>query len=206
MKEFAWPLQIVPRRMVLPNLEIFYPQITFGTNQSALQSMNKQTSDLVQKLIQEQGYYQDPFRAQVNGFFEIKNNQRGVLSLTIGNYTYHYHAAHGNTIIKSLTFDIDTGKNYQLHELFKPNSNYLKRLDEIIKKQIKERDIPIINGFVGVKPDQDYYIADKALVIYYQLYVMTPYVFGFPMFPISVYEIQDIIKEDSPLGVMLINR
>ncbi len=206
MNEFALPLQIVPRRMVLPNLEIFFPQITFGTNQNALQSMNKQISDLVQELIREQGYFQDPLRTQVNGFFELKNNQRGVLSLVIGNYTYPYHAAHGTTVLKSLTFDIATGRNYQLHELFKPNSNYLQRLDAIIKRQIKERNVPIINGFIGVKPNQDYYIADKALVIYYQLYEMTPYVFGFPMFPISVYEIQDIIREDGPLGVMLINR
>ncbi|MFA5537188.1 MAG: DUF3298 domain-containing protein [Bacillota bacterium] len=206
MNEFALPLQIVSRRMVLPNLEIFFPQIIFGTNQSALQSMNRQITDLVQRLIREQGYFQDPMRTQVNGFFELKNNQRGVLSLVIGNYTYPYHAAHGLTILKSLTFDIATGRNYQLRELFKPNADYQRRLDTIIKRQIREREIPIINGFVGVKPDQDYYIADKALVIYYQLYAMTPYVFGFPMFPISVYEIRDIIREDGPLGVMLINR
>jgi hypothetical protein len=64
--------------------------------------------------------------------------------------TRQHMAAPGLTIIKSLTFDIKTGRNYQLYEL-------------------------------------------------------TPYVFGFPQFPISVYEIQDIIREDAPLGVMLIN-
>lgn len=42
-------------------------------------------------------------------------------------------------------------------------------------------------------------------MIYYQLYELTAYVFGFPQFPISVYEIQDIIKENGPLGVMLMN-
>ena len=48
-------------------------------------------------------------------------------------------------------------------------------------------------------------MADKALVIYFQLYDITPYVFGFPMFPISVYEIQDIIDENGPLGRMAVN-
>ncbi|WP_368073024.1 RsiV family protein [Virgibacillus salinus] len=56
-----------------------------------------------------------------------------------------------------------------------------------------------------MQPDQDFYIADKALVIYFQLYEITPYVFGFPMFPISVYAIKDIINEDGPLGRMAEN-
>ena len=39
--------------------------------------------------------------------FEIKNNQRQVLSLSLSNYTYHYRAAHGMTYIKSITFDLE---------------------------------------------------------------------------------------------------
>lgn len=81
----------------------------------------------------------------------------------------------------------------------------MKKLSDIVLKQIKEREIDLLGEFKPVKPNQDYYIADKSLVIYYQLYEITPYVFGFPQFPISVYEIQDIINEDGPLGVMLIN-
>ena len=61
----------------------------------------------------------------------------------------------------------------------------------------------MINEFTTIRPEQDYYIADKALVIYFQLYELTPYAYGFPYFPISVYEIQDIIDENGPLGRML---
>ena len=61
----------------------------------------------------------------------------------------------------------------------------------------------MITEFTTIKPDQDYYIADKALVIYFQLYDLVPYAWGFPMFPISVYDIQDIIDENGPLGKML---
>lgn len=203
MNTIILPLQIIPWRLTLPNLEVFYPKIVAGTNPEAMERMNQQIYDLMQRLITSQDYYQNPQTAQVTGSFELKNNQRGVLSLTLINYTYHLHAAHGNTIIKSLTFDIATGKNYQLGELFKPNTNYQQRLGRIIEKQIRERQIPLLEKFPGVKPNQDYYIADKALVIYYQLYELTAYVYGLPMFPISVFEIQDIIKENSPLGVML---
>lgn len=205
MNGIQLPIQIIPKRITMLNLDVFYPFIIAGTNPSAMQRMNQQIYNLVNRLIVEQGYYQSSQMTQVNGYFEIKTNERGVLSLSIINYTYRYHAAHGLTVIRSLTFDIQTGRNYLLYELFKPESNYIKILSEMIQEQIEERDIVLLEEFKGVRPDQDYYIADKALVIYYQLYELTAYAFGFPQFPISVYALQDIIKEDSPLGVMLAN-
>ncbi len=205
MNGIQLPIQIIPKRITMLNLDVFYPFIIAGTNPSAMQRMNQQIYNLVNRLIVEQGYYQSPQMTQVNGYFEIKTNERGVLSLSIINYTYRYHAAHGLTVIRSLTFDIQTGRNYLLYELFKPESDYIKILSEMIQEQIEERDIVLLEEFKGVRPDQDYYIADKALVIYYQLYELTAYAFGFPQFPISVYALQDIIKEDSPLGVMLAN-
>mgnify|MGYP000914045480 CR=1 FL=1 len=205
MSNIQLPVQIITRKIVRPNLEIFYPVIAAGTNPNAMLKMNQQIYNLVNRLIIDQGYYQSPQTTSVTGYYEIKTNERGVLSLSIINYTYQQYAAHGLTIIKSLNFDINTGKNYQLFELFKPGSDYQKVLSKIIEKQINERDIPLLDGFKGVSPNQDYYIADKALVIYYQLYELTAYAYGFPHFPISVYEIQDIINENALLGVMAVN-
>ncbi|HHW07549.1 MAG TPA: DUF3298 domain-containing protein [Clostridia bacterium] len=205
MNLYQLPVQIVPKRMAMHNLQVVYPLITAGTNPMAMHHMNQQIYALVQHLITQQGYYQDPRTVSVTGNFEIKTNERGVLSLSLINYAYREHAAHGMTIIKSLNFDIYTGKEHYLGELFKPDSDYLTRLDAIVQQQIKARDIPVIDEFPGVAPNQDFYIADKALVIYYQLYDLAPYAYGFPQFPISVYELQDIIEEDSLLGTMLAN-
>lgn len=205
MSNIQLPVQIITRKIVMPNLEVYYPVIVAGTNSNAMLKMSQQIYNLINRLIIEQGYYQSPQTTSVIGYYEIKTNERGVLSLSVNNYTYRQYAAHGLTIIKSLNFDIKTGRNYQLYELFKPGSDYEKVLSEIIQRQIKERDIPLLDGFKGVAPNQDYYIADKALVIYYQLYELTAYVYGFPHFPISVYEIEDIINQDALLGVMLEN-
>ena len=139
------------------------------------------------------------------GTYELKNNQRNVLSLTLSNYSYYYNAAHGMTNIKSLTFDLEKERLCELSDLFKPGSNYVDTISKLIHAQIKQRNIPLINEFTVIRPNQYFYIADKALVIYFQLYELTPYVFGFPMFPISVYDIQDIIDEDGPLGRMAMN-
>ncbi len=139
------------------------------------------------------------------GTYEIKNNQRNILSLTLANYTYHEQAAHGMTYLSSLTFDLATGQKYTLNQLFKTGSHYIARLSTQILKQISERNIPLITDFVKIRPDQDFYIADKTLVIYFQLYEITPYVYGFPMFPISVYELEDVINDNGPLAKMLAN-
>jgi len=180
---------------------VVYPVVVGMTNLWVQDKINRDIYCLVNYLLNLQGYFENPMTT-VTGTYELKNNQKGFLSLSVINYAFS-GGAHGMTYIKSLNIDIGTGRNYMLSDLFKPGSDYIGRLNEIIRRQIKERQIPVINEFTTIKPDQDYYIADKALVIYFQLYELTPYAYGFPYFPISVYEIQDIIDENGPLGRML---
>lgn len=89
--------------------------------------------------------------------------------MTLSFYYMPHPAAHGMTYLKALTFDIGTGKVYLLSELFKPGSNYVKVISDIVAEQIKRRNITLLDGFNGIKPNQDYYLADKTIVIYFQL-------------------------------------
>jgi hypothetical protein len=198
MNNIQLPVQITSQKLIKPNLEVIYPQIR-GLGK---EKINRTILNLVYKLINEQGYYQSP-GMKVNGSYEIKTNERGVLSLSLINYAYPPHAAHGMTIIKSITADLQTGKIYTLSELFNPSIYYLGIISDLIKEQIETRNIPLLKPFDVIKTDQDYYIADKILVIYFQLYELTPYAFGFPEFPISVYQIESIIKPGTPLFKML---
>lgn len=188
-----------------PKKRVYYPQAYQMKNQQLQHLINQSISDQAKNLINFQVGNMPSTVQEMLGTYEIKNNQRQVLSLTQSNYTYHYRAAHGMTFIRSLTFDLKRGKRCDLKDLFKPGSDYVKRLSTLIHEQIKERNIEVISEFTTIKPNQEFYIADKTLVIYFQLYDFTPYVFGFPMFPISVYDIQDIIDEDGPLGRMATN-
>jgi hypothetical protein len=188
-----------------PEKTVFYPRVIGMQNQELERSINRAIADQTQQLINQQIGNMPTTVEQMIGLYEIKNNQRQVLSLSLSNYTYHYHAAHGMTYIKSLTFDLQKEKLCELKDLFKPGSDYVNRLSTLIHAQIKQRDIQLLNGFTVIRPNQDFYIADKVLVIYFQLYEITPYVVGFPMFPISVFDIQDIIDENGPLGRMAVN-
>ena len=184
---------------------VSYPQVIGMQNQEWERSINQTIAYQTQQLINEQVGNIPTTVEEMIGSYEVKNNQRQVLSLSLSNYTYHYHAAHGMTYIKSLTFDLKKGKLCELKDLFKSGSDYVKRLSILIDKQIKQRNIPLLNGFTVIRPNQDFYIADKVLVIYFQLYEITPYVFGLPMFPISVFDIENIIDENGPLSRMAVN-
>ena len=187
------------------NKTVFYPHVVGMQNHELERFINHTIVRQTQQLINEQVGNMPTTVEEMIGLYEVKNNQRQVLSLSLSNYTYHYQAAHGLTLIKSLSFDLEKGKLSNLNDLFKPGSDYVERLSTLVNNQITKRDIPLLGEFQGIRPDQDFYIADKALVIYFQLYEITPYVFGFPMFPISVYDIQDIIDESGPLGRLAVN-
>lgn len=201
MAEMNLPVQVATMQMLLPRLEVNYP-VVFGLPDPVVQqTINSKIQGLVNSMIREQGYYENPL-TQITGTYELKTNERGILSLAIIIYSFA-GGAHGITVTKSLTIDVQTGQVYQLADLFKPGVNYVKILSDIVRMQIKERNIPLLGEFKGISRNQDFYIADKCLVIYFQLYEITAYVYGFQYFPISVYEIQDIINEEGPLGRMI---
>lgn len=77
---------------------------------------------------------------------------------------------------------MESGKLYQLKDLFFPNSPYVEKLSEMVNAQIERRSIQVFEKPVTIREDQDYYLANKCLVLFFQLYEITPYVYGFPYF------------------------
>ncbi len=201
MANQIFPVNTIPQRMNKPRLDVYYPLIVTSPVPLARQKMNMDIYRLTDQLLTDQGYYENQMTT-CTGWYELKTNERAILSLYLGNYAFS-GGAHGLTIIKALTFTTNDARSYTLKELFKPGSDYVAVLSAIVAAQIKQRDIQLLDDFKGIRPDQDFYIADKCLVLYFQLYEITPYALGFQFFPISVYEIQDIIDENGPLGRML---
>lgn len=202
----ALPVSIQTNMLNNEFAKIYYPQVIGLNNKNIEHFINETIFNLVNYLVQQQ-YEQQGTNAFIEmiGTFEIKTNERNILSLSLANYAYAYEHAHGLTLMKSLTFNIQTGKQYELADLFKQGSNYVEVLSKKIHEQISERDIPILNDFSTISPNQDFYIADKSLVIYFQLYEITPYYIGIPMFPISVYTLENIAVENGPLDIMATN-
>lgn len=184
-----------------PKVNVYYPVIYNLSNHGAQQKMNEAIVTTLNKILVEQNFYESNL-VELLASYELKNNQRGILSLNIIVYSFT-GGAHGMTIVKSLTFDTKTGKQYTLNELFKPGSDYEKKLSAIINQKIIDWNVQLLGKFEGIRSDQDFYIADTVLVIYFQLYEITPYYWGFPYFPIPILDIADIIQPNGPLDRMM---
>jgi hypothetical protein len=198
-----FPVRITTKKIPhkSPNVNIYFPAVTNLNNPDAQAKINHAIMTLLNEILIEQSYYK-PALVEMVAYYEIKNNQRGILSLNLIVYSFT-GGAHGMTIIKALTFDTATGKQFTLKELFKDGSNYVEQLSAIIKVDIKKWKIQLLDEFKAIRPDQDYYIADTSLVVYFQLYEITPYYWGFPYFPIPILDVADIRKPNSPLDTMM---
>jgi hypothetical protein len=204
MERYRLPIPIQTNTITSLNLSIYYPQL-FLLNKTSQQTINEAIYRKVYALfskVNKQGYFQ-PGISEMTGDYEVKNNQRGIVSITLSNFTNMPTLAHPVTYLDSITTDVRNGRIYLLKDLFKSNSNYRERINKLIEVQIKERNIPLLDSFKGIHPNQKYYIADKALIIYFDMYDITPGYVGFPMFPIMSYHLQDIIEDTSPLGILL---
>lgn len=193
----ALPAGVMTHKIAGKKLTILYPSIT-GPHVLSLQKINTDILNNVQNQIRFGGY-DGGVQTDMQGTYELKTNERDFLSLTLLNYVYS-GGAHGMSFLKGLTYDTQTGRKYKLQDLFKIDSNYKERLSSIISEQLKEREITLLDPpFKSIRPDQDFYLADKSLVIYFQLYEIAAYAYGFLYFPISIYDLQDIIDPDGPL-------
>lgn len=197
------PVAIQTLHYGTPPVRIRVPRVAGLADQTVQASINRQIMQLAQQLYAQQMQAQTPGATEMDAYYEIKTNERGVLSLIQVNGAYTPPMAHGMTFAGSQTFTVEDGKNWPLAELFKPGAAYVERLSAQIAAQIRERDLPVLEPFRAIRPDQDYYLADKSIVVYFQLYEMSPYYVGFPMFPISLYTVQDIIREGSPADRLL---
>lgn len=197
------PVSIVTKKLphASPNVTVYYPAVVHLQNANAQSRINHTIVSALNKLLVERDFYA-PGLVELVANYEIKTNERGILSLNLIVYSFT-GGAHGMTTVQSLTFDTKTGKQYALKDLFKPNSHYEEKISAIISKKIKDWDIQLLEPFKGIRSDQDFYIADTSLVIYFQLYEIAPYAWGFPYFPIPILDLQDIILPNSPLDRMM---
>ncbi|UHA73605.1 DUF3298 and DUF4163 domain-containing protein [Paenibacillus sp. 481] len=199
---YPLPIQIQPFVIRKPNLHVYVPQIVQLVDRQAQTRMNRTIYDTVIRLIRATAYESSPATTQVLGFYEVKLNERRLLSITLIIYDYPEGAAHGMTYLQGLTFDVKTGKLITLRDLFKPGVDYVTPLSQDVARQIKERQIPVIEPFHHIQPDQPFYLTAKALVLFFQLYDLAPYAYGFQYFPISIYDLNDIKAENGVIDTL----
>ena len=128
--------------------------------------------------------------------YTLSYNKNGYLSLVVDYYSYT-GGAHGMTNKVAYNYDLKTGKEIALADIFKKEFSYKKYMNKEITSQMKNsKDIFFYDdgGFKTIADKQPYYISDGNIVIYFQLYEIAPYAAGFPEFRIPFSSVQDNMK------------
>src|SRR5690625_6711094 len=135
------PVSIKTMVIKREGMTIYYPQVILMMDMGIQKNINQTTFQRVQYLIKQQHIQQDAEEfVEVIGTFEIKTNERNLLSLSLSNYAYAPLHAHGLTLMKSLTFDSMTGRLYRLQDLFRPDSDYIGVLSRLVHQQIRSEE------------------------------------------------------------------
>ncbi|WP_373599295.1 DUF3298 and DUF4163 domain-containing protein [Paraclostridium bifermentans] len=114
-------------------------------------------------------------------------NKDNIVSIPITMYEFT-GGAHGFTTLKSFNYDIKNGVEIKLGDLFSEDCNYTEIINGYIAKEIsKDKSIYFTGeeGFKGISDNQNFYIEEDGVVVYFGLYEIAPYSSGIPKFKIS---------------------
>ncbi|WP_440109008.1 WG repeat-containing protein [Paenibacillus sp. QZ-Y1] len=179
-----------------PDYLVYYPQVEGMTDQAAQLAVNAKLKTLSQvKPIPADQKLDYTY----TGDFDISFYQQQLLQLKLTGYNYPFGAAHGMPTMVYAIINLGSGQMYELKDLFKPNSDYVKVLSQIVGDQIKndpQYSYVFPDTYEGISPNQPFFVTADALHLYFSPYEIAPYVAGFPTFTISFAQIKDIIDTE----------
>jgi hypothetical protein len=174
---------------------VYYPQIEGMENP---ESVNRALKELA-------GVKPVPAHAQLEsnytGDYEIPFYKKNLLVIKMTGYDYPFCAAHGMPVERYAHMNLKTGSMYQLKDLFKPGSSYVKIISDRIGDQIKNNgkysSYLFPEEYHGIKADQPFFISEAGLNIYFHPYEIAAFAAGFPTFTIPFDDLTDIINTNS---------
>jgi predicted secreted protein len=197
----GYPVSILERKIENPRILVKYPEFRGFKNQELQRKINEKIQDVVYKVIWSQGFEKDP-QLLVKGISQITLNRGGILSIVFRLNFLTNETTTAFFKVKALTFDLRNGYVYKFEDLFKSNSNYVSQINKLIKRQIVERNIPLLKKFKTIEQGQRFYLSADSLVIYFPSNEYTPNSFGILEFVIPYTDLKDIAYQKGPLVKM----
>ena len=120
---------------------------------------------------------------QLYARYKLTNNS-DIISFYIDYYQFS-GGAHGITNRIAYNIEKSSGIEMQLKDIFKDNYNYKDVINKEISRQISkdpDRYFTGKDGFNGIGDNQNFYIKNNTVVIYFGLYEIAPYAAGISEF------------------------
>lgn len=134
----------------------------------------------------------------VSGEYRLSLQQDHLISLTLTYSGFGPYMAHPMHYRRSLTADLRTGAIYTLADLLRPGA--LEQLARLVEDELRRQDVPLLVDQVVLSPEHDFYLTPEALVVYFQLYEVAPYAWGFPEAVIPYGNLGELVSPRGPLG------
>lgn len=174
---------------------VYYPQVQGMADERLQANVNRKLRELSQVKDVPQGQLDYSY----TGDFSVPFYRGKLLVLKLEGYNYPFGAAHGMPTQVYVHLNLENGNMYSLKDLFKPDSDYVTVLSNIVGEQIKndpQYDYVFPDTYQGIQPDQPFYVTGDALHLYFQPYDIAPYAAGFPTFTIPFRDIMNLIDEN----------
>lgn len=193
-----------------------YPQIGGLTNETVQDRINRMFKEAADEARQEglknaeekekagASGYGSPNRYETYFDYSLKCNQKGLLSVVLMNYQYT-GGAHGSMVQSSYTFNLNTGEEYTLKDLFKDDADYVAYINNTVKgmivERVREEILPEydIEPFETIRDDHDFYLSNDGVVIYFQQYEHWCYAAGIQEFTVEYAALKEMLKPEVSL-------
>lgn len=169
---------------------VYYPQI------NGMAAVNQTLKALA-------GVKEIPSHTQLNsnyvGDFDVTFYKKNLLVIEITGYDYPFGAAHGMTVKNHVHIDLKSDVVYQLKDMFKSDSNYVKIISDNIENQIKSNkkySYVFPDTYKGIQANQPFFISKDGLNILFTPYEIAPYSAGFPAFTVPFDDLKAILNKD----------
>ncbi len=186
-------VRLVKQTLKIKKFDLEYPQLQGLPDQVIQQRLNARLKRVATDFAAQ---YKRDAGAQGEVIYEVQRRRGDILSVlfTASAYT---GGAHPLPALMGLTANLRTGEVYRLADLFRQEASWRQTISRLIREEFARRqareELSLLRPFTEVAPDQDFYLTNDQLVIFFQVYDYTPYADGFPEFDLPLATLQALL-------------
>lgn len=128
--------------------------------------------------------------------YKVPYDKNNIISIILTKYQFT-GGAHGMTFLDAFNYNLLDGEKLKLQDLFKKDIDYEKIINDFINYEISKNQDKYFkgeDGFKGIAKNQNFYLEEDGIVIYFSLYEIAPYYVGIPTFKLKYDEFKDYLN------------